>query len=102
MAVNLKLIRAHQMQLRWLFGMAVPFSPYDFILDAAGVRIEDPQPGESEEVKEDKPKRRRRGYAEYSLDDLNAMLDKVIGEEDYEKAAKIRDEINRRKEEEKS
>jgi len=76
-----------------------PIYTYDFILDAAGVRIEDPQPGESEEVKEEKPRRRRRGYAEYSLDDLTAMLDKVIGEEDYEKAAKIRDEINRRKEE---
>ena len=77
-----------------------PIFTYDFILDAAGVRIEDPQPGESEETKEEtKPKRRRRGYSEYSLDDLNAMLDKVIGEEDYEKAAKIRDEINRRKEE---
>jgi bifunctional DNase/RNase len=76
-----------------------PIFTYDFILDAAGVRIEDPQPGETEEVKEEKPKRRRRGYAEYSVDDLSAMLDKVIGEEDYEKAAKIRDEINRRKEE---
>jgi bifunctional DNase/RNase len=79
-----------------------PIFTYDFILDAAGVRIEDPQPGESEseEVqKESKPKRRRRGYAEYSLDDLTAMLDKVISEEDYEKAAKIRDEINKRKEE---
>jgi hypothetical protein len=76
-----------------------PIFTYDFILDAAGVRIEDPQPGESEEVKEEKPRRRRRGYAEYSLDDLTAMLDKVIGEEDYEKAAKIRDEINQRKEE---
>jgi bifunctional DNase/RNase len=69
-------------------------------MDAAGVRIEEPQPGEAEEVKEETKKRpRKRGYAEYSLDDLNAMLDKVIGEEDYEKAAKIRDEINRRKEE---
>ncbi|MEP6646571.1 MAG: bifunctional nuclease domain-containing protein [Saprospiraceae bacterium] len=77
-----------------------PIYTYDFILDAAGVRIEDPQPGESEEIKEEqKPKRRRRGYAEYSLDDLTAMLEKVIGEEDYEKAAKIRDEINKRKEE---
>ena len=76
-----------------------PIYTYDFILDAAGVRIEDPQPGESEEVKEEKPRRRRRGYAEYSLDDLTAMLDKVIGEEDYEKAAKIRDEIKRRNEE---
>jgi bifunctional DNase/RNase len=77
-----------------------PIYSYDFILDAAGVRIEEPLPGESEEVKEEtKPKRRRRGYSEYSLDDLKAMLDKVIGEEDYEKAAKIRDEINKRKEE---
>ncbi|MEO7926668.1 MAG: bifunctional nuclease domain-containing protein [Saprospiraceae bacterium] len=77
-----------------------PIYTYDFILDAAGVRIEDPQPGESEEIKEEqKPKRRRRGYAEYSVDDLTAMLEKVIGEEDYEKAAKIRDEINKRKEE---
>jgi len=77
-----------------------PIYTYDFILDAAGVRIEEPQPGESEEVKEEPKKRtRRRGYAEYSIDDLTAMLDKVIGEEDYEKAAKIRDEINKRKEE---
>lgn len=77
-----------------------PIFTYDFILDAAGVRIEDPLPGESEEVKpEEKPKRRRRGYGEYSLDDLTAMLEKVLGEEDYEKAVKIRDEINRRKEE---
>ena len=81
-----------------------PIYTYDFILDAAGVRIEDPLPGEAETEtegvqKEAKPKRRRRGYSEYSLDDLTAMLDKVIGEEDYEKAAKIRDEINKRKEE---
>ncbi|HEY3386864.1 MAG TPA: bifunctional nuclease domain-containing protein, partial [Saprospiraceae bacterium] len=81
-----------------------PIYTYDFILDAAGVRIEDPLPGEAETEaegvqKESKPKRRRRGYSEYSLDDLTAMLDKVIGEEDYEKAAKIRDEINKRKEE---
>lgn len=77
-----------------------PIFTYDFILDAAGVRIEDNPPGESEEApKEEKKPRRRRGYSEYSLDDLTAMLDKVIGEEDYEKAAKIRDEINKRKEE---
>ena len=56
-----------------------PIFTYDFILDAAGVRIEEPHPGESEEVKEEGKKRpRKRGYAEYSLDDLNAMLDKVI------------------------
>lgn len=76
-----------------------PIYTYDFILDAAGVRIEDAaaEEGEAEGQKEEsKPKRRKRGYAEYSIDDLTAMLQKVIGEEDYEKAAKIRDEIKKR------
>ena len=76
-----------------------PIYTYDFILDAAGVRIEDSPSEEGEEEgeqEEAKPKRRRRGYAEYSIDDLTAMLQKVIGEEDYEKAAKIRDEIKKR------
>lgn len=78
-----------------------PIFTYDFILDAAGVRIEDSTAEEGEEEKEEsKPKRRGRGYAEYSVDDLTAMLQKVIGEEDYEKAAKIRDEIKKRTEEE--
>jgi len=79
-----------------------PIFTYDFILDAAGVRIEEPEPGESEDTETEEPKtrRRRRGYSDYSLEDLNALLDKVISEEDYEKAAKIRDEIKRRKESE--
>lgn len=77
-----------------------PIFTYDFILDAAGVRIEDSPAEEGDEEKEEaKPKRKRRGYDEYSLEDLTAMLQKVIGEEDYEKAAKIRDEIKKRNEE---
>lgn len=76
-----------------------PIYTYESILEAAGVRIDEPEQGEAEEVQEaEKPRRRRRGYAEYSLDELNAMLEKVIGEEDYEKAAKLRDEIKRRME----
>ena len=43
----------------------------------------EPLPGVTEEVKkETKPRRRRRGYSEYSLDDHTAMRDKVIGEEE--------------------
>jgi len=76
-----------------------PIYTFESILEAAGVRIDEPEPGEAEPSKDtERPRRRRRGYAEYSLDDLNAMLEKVIGEEDYEKAAKIRDEIKRRME----
>lgn len=33
---------------------------------------------------------------DYSLDKLNQLLDKAINNEDYEKAARLRDEINRR------
>ncbi|SDD53054.1 hypothetical protein SAMN04488104_103537 [Algoriphagus faecimaris] len=33
---------------------------------------------------------------DFSLDKLNQMLDKAISNEDYEKAARIRDEINKR------
>jgi bifunctional DNase/RNase len=34
---------------------------------------------------------------DFSLDKLNQMLDKAIGNEDYERAARIRDEINKRR-----
>jgi protein-arginine kinase activator protein McsA len=33
---------------------------------------------------------------DFSLDKLNQLLDKAINNEDYEKAARIRDEINKR------
>jgi protein-arginine kinase activator protein McsA len=33
---------------------------------------------------------------DFSLDKLNLMLDKAIENEDYERAARIRDEINKR------
>lgn len=33
---------------------------------------------------------------DFSLDKLNQMLDKAISNEDYERAARIRDEINKR------
>jgi protein-arginine kinase activator protein McsA len=33
---------------------------------------------------------------DFSLDKLNQMLDKAINNEDYERAARIRDEINKR------
>nr|WP_297787813.1 bifunctional nuclease family protein [uncultured Allomuricauda sp.] len=37
------------------------------------------------------------GYREMSLQELNAELDKAVANEDYEKAAKLRDEISKRK-----
>ena len=37
------------------------------------------------------------GYREMSLQELHAELDKAVASEDYEKAAKLRDEISKRK-----
>lgn len=77
-----------------------PIYTYDFILDAAGVVLED-----SDDPSAAKPKRARKkrpvaatkaALNTYSVDELSKMLEDVLGREDYERAAKIRDEINRR------
>ena len=86
-----------------------PIFTYEFILDAAGVILEEPEgePAESGEA----PKKQRRkkkkaitGGADtlssHSIEELELMLKEVLGEEDYEEAAKIRDEIKKRKPEE--
>lgn len=70
-----------------------PVFTYEFILESAGVILE------GDEEKKQPAKRtpeRKRGLETYSIDTLNKMLDESIRKEDYEKAAKIRDEISRR------
>lgn len=85
-----------------------PIYTYEFILDAAGVILEDPEEEEgkvSESGKETKEpaKRKRTKFAgkdgalsQYSEDDLTKMLSDVLADEDYERAAEIRDELNKR------
>lgn len=76
-----------------------PIFTYEFILDAAGVVLEEP-----EETAKTKTTRRSSAkktkpaaLTSYSLEELNQLLNKVLSNEDYEQAAKIRDEMNRRK-----
>jgi len=78
-----------------------PVYTYEFILEAAGVELEDI---DEESDDESKPKRRRQRskkvsmpYSEQSHSELSELLAKVINDEDYEKAALIRDELNKRK-----
>ena len=78
-----------------------PIFTYEFILDAAGVVLEDAEEQQTAPARE--PRRRTaasKGAAlsSYSVDDLNKMLDEVLAEENYERAAEIRDEIKRRQE----
>lgn len=86
-----------------------PIYTSEEILEKAGVEIEDGE--ESEEGKESKSKKRSRQQkpaaaktttvrpdklSTYSDKDLKSMLDEMLANENYEKAAEIRDEQERR------
>ena len=74
-----------------------PIYTYEFIMDAAGVILEEGEEEASETLPSRKTEKRgNTSLKSYSLEDLEEMLEEVIGREDYEKAARIRDEINRR------
>jgi len=80
-----------------------PIYTYEFILDAAGVVLEEGDSSSKPRQKEEVKKKETRttsagGYKHYSIEELNQKLDEVLADEDYEKAAKIRDEIKKREE----
>ena len=83
-----------------------PIFTYEFILDAAGVILEEPEGEPAESGDAPKKQRRKKKKAitggtssldSHSIEELELMLKEVLGEEDYEEAAKIRDEIKKRK-----
>lgn len=49
-----------------------------------------------EKSSEKQTRKKDSGLKDFSLDKLNQLLDKSIADEDYERAARIRDEINKR------
>ncbi|MCC6752756.1 MAG: bifunctional nuclease family protein [Saprospiraceae bacterium] len=72
-----------------------PIYTYEFIMEAAGVVLDE---SEEEAVqKVEKKEEPSKPFSNYSVQELEALLQKVLEEENYEKAARIRDEINRRK-----
>lgn len=71
-----------------------PIFTYEFILDAAGVVIDD---GGAPATQRSRAQGNEETLASYSTEQLSQMLDKVLSEEKYERAAAIRDELNRRK-----
>jgi len=78
-----------------------PIYSFEFILEQAGIILEEDTEREVQKAKtrlqQQQPK--EKGIEDYSTDELETMLETVLEEEDYEKAARIRDELNRRKEE---
>lgn len=73
-----------------------PIYTYEFILDAAGIPLEEAE-GQKEKSAPVRETKKPVGFNQYSLEELQVMLDDVLAAENYEKAAKIRDEINKRK-----
>jgi len=81
-----------------------PIYTYEFIIDTAGVELDESIQNELEEEDadelEEKPIREKQNsLSSYSLESLQNMLSQVLEEENYEKAAAIRDEIDKRKRE---
>ena len=73
-----------------------PIYTYESILDQAGVSVENEAVKEEDEVPVERVRSSQNPLGHLSVSELEKMLDDVLKKEDYEKAAKIRDEIQRR------
>lgn len=78
-----------------------PIFTYEFILSTAGIVIEGNDFVYLENINETPEEKTVAssvgGFAALSTDELKTKLQEALAEESYEKAAKIRDELNRRK-----
>lgn len=76
-----------------------PIYTFEFIMEAAGVILDDEGSKKPEKTKASSAERKRKGpktIQEMDKQELESLLSKVLEKEDYEKAAEIRDELNRR------
>lgn len=79
-----------------------PIFTYKNILDKAGIYLKIDPKNEEESVlvedvtNDDLEPLTNEGYNEKSIEELHQLLDDAVTNEDYEKAAKIRDEISKR------
>ena len=78
-----------------------PIYTYEFILSSAGIVIEGNDFVYLENIGEAPedvtPSQTAAGYSSLSTDEIKTKLQEALAEEAYEKAAKLRDELNRRK-----
>jgi bifunctional DNase/RNase len=79
-----------------------PIFTYEFILSTAGIVIEGNDFVYLENINETQEEKSvgtavGSGFASLSIDELKTKLQEALAEESYEKAAKIRDELNKRK-----
>lgn len=81
-----------------------PVYTYEFILSSAGIILDESaereleeQEEEEEEAEETAETRKPAGLSSLSVNELEKSLQQAIDEEDYERASRIRDELNNRK-----
>lgn len=73
-----------------------PIFTYEFILDAAGVVLDEVEEEPATASTGSQQPLKSNALSSYSVDALQKLLEEVIDAEDYERAAEIRDEIKRR------
>ena len=77
-----------------------PIYTYEHIIVAAGIIMEEEEDGvevKSPDVNMDLPDDQEDDFSVYTIAELKKKLKSAIESEDYEKASKVRDEINKRK-----
>ncbi|HRD82086.1 MAG TPA: DUF151 domain-containing protein [Saprospiraceae bacterium] len=78
-----------------------PIYTYEFIMETAGIILEEEEPQPRARKSGGRSSRRKSGgLSSYPIEGLQKMLEDMLSSEDYERAALIRDEIKRRQEEE--
>ena len=77
-----------------------PIFTYEFILSAAGLKVEEGEEAEAESASEGsskgKGKSDKKSAASMTVEELRTKLEEALDNEDYERASKIRDEIKKR------
>lgn len=76
-----------------------PIYTYEFILEQAGIILEEETEREVQRAKNRRTDRKPKAKElfEHTVEELQELLDKALENEDYERAAKIRDEMNNKK-----
>lgn len=74
-----------------------PIYALDEIIEEAGIVMEDEPVIEEDGIIEPEAKPTISKYEDYLQEELDDMLKKAIGDEDYEEASRLRDELKRRK-----